>query len=86
LRRIGRAGWRPVNCDVTVVAEHPRLSPYKPAMRQRIAGLLGVDATAVSVKAKTNEGMGSIGRGEGIVAMAAVLVVAADRIEDRGPG
>ena len=63
------------NCDVTVIAERPRLGPYKQAMRERIAALLDLGAPAVSVKAKTNEGMGAIGRGEGIVAMAVVLMI-----------
>lgn len=60
------------NCDVTVIAEVPKLSPHKQAMRQNIAALLGVDRQAVSVKAKTNEGMGFIGRGEGIACLAVV--------------
>jgi len=82
LRRVGRAGWRPVNCDVTILAEHPRLSPVKAAIRERIADLLGTDDQAVSVKAKTNEGMGPIGRGEGIAAMAVVLMAAQDATDD----
>ncbi|MFW6146693.1 MAG: 2-C-methyl-D-erythritol 2,4-cyclodiphosphate synthase [Planctomycetota bacterium] len=75
-RRVGAAGWRVVNCDVTVLAEHPRLSPFKAAMRERIAELLGMDERAVAVKAKTNEGMGPVGRGEGIAVMAVVLITA----------
>jgi 2-C-methyl-D-erythritol 2,4-cyclodiphosphate synthase len=63
------------NCDVTVLAEEPRLGPHKAAMRARIAELLGVGVDAVAVKAKTNEGMGAIGRGEGIAVMAAVILV-----------
>jgi 2-C-methyl-D-erythritol 2,4-cyclodiphosphate synthase len=51
-------GLRVVNCDLTVICERPRLGPYKAAMQSRIAELLGVPADAVSVKAKTNEGMG----------------------------
>ena len=69
------AGYRAGNCDVTVIAESPRLSPYKPAMRKRIAELLGIGLDAVSVKAKTGEGMGWIGRGEGIAALAAVSLI-----------
>jgi 2-C-methyl-D-erythritol 2,4-cyclodiphosphate synthase len=67
-------GFTVANCDVTVIAEAPRLSPYKEAMRTRIAELLGVGAEAVSVKAKTNEHMGWIGLGEGLAAIAAVMV------------
>ena len=63
-----------VNCDVTVVAERPNLKAYKPAMRDRIAAMLGVAPENVAVKAKTNEGMGPIGRGEGIAAMAIVML------------
>ena len=69
------AGYRVGNCDVTIITELPKLSPHKPAMRVRIAELLGVAADAVSVKAKTNEGMGSLGRGEGLAAMAVVMMV-----------
>jgi len=70
----GGRGWRCVNCDVTVLAERPKLSPFKPAMAAAIAGLLGIEADAVSVKAKTNEGMGAIGRGEGVAVLAVVLM------------
>ena len=67
-------GLRVANCDVTVLAESPKLGPAKPLMRTRIAELLGIEETCVAVKAKTGEGMGFIGRGEGIAAMAAVLL------------
>ena len=63
------------NCDVTILAEQPKLGPHKAAMRRRIAELLGVCQTAVAVKAKTGEGMGFVGRGEGIAALAAVLLI-----------
>lgn len=69
------AGFRVANCDVTIIAESPMLSPYKDTMRDKIAEMLGVGPEAVSVKAKTNEAMGFVGRGEGIVALAAVLLV-----------
>jgi len=72
------AGLRPVNCDVTILAEAPRLAPHRQAMRESLAGLLGLPVSAVAVKAKTNEGMGFIGRGEGIAAAAVVLM--------QGPG
>ena len=74
VRLAGERGLAVGNCDVTVLAEAPRLGPHKDAMRQNIAGLLGVGAQRVSVKAKTGEGMGFVGRGEGIAAMAAVLL------------
>jgi len=67
-------GFGVVNCDLTVIAESPRLGPHKDAIRRRVAELLGVGPHVVSVKAKSNEGMGFIGRGEGLAAMAAVLL------------
>ena len=67
-------GYATNNCDVTILAESPSLGPHKQAMRQSIAELLEVDAAAVSVKAKTNEGMGFVGRGEGIAALAVVTL------------
>ena len=67
-------GLRVANCDVTVLAESPKLGPVKPQMQTRIAELLGIEETCVAVKAKTGEGMGFIGQGEGIAAMAAVLL------------
>lgn len=70
-----RAGWRVGNIDLTIVCEKPRLSPHAPAMRSRLASLLGVPESCVSVKGKTNEGMDAIGRGCGIAAHAAVLLV-----------
>ena len=60
--------------DSTVIAERPRLAERIPEMRQRIAGALGVDAARVNVKATTNEGLGALGRGEGIAALAVVLL------------
>ncbi len=67
-------GWRLVNVDVTVIAERPRLGPHKRAMADRLAGALGIEAARVNVKATTNEGMGFIGRAEGIAALAIAQV------------
>ncbi|HUH13331.1 MAG TPA: 2-C-methyl-D-erythritol 2,4-cyclodiphosphate synthase [Longimicrobiales bacterium] len=64
------------NVDVTVVCEAPRLGPHREPMRARLADALGIEPERVSVKGKTNEGRGWIGRGEGIAVMAVVLVVA----------
>ena len=72
----GRKGYRVGNCDVTVIAELPKLGPHKKVIRQNVAELLGVSEGAVSIKATTNEGMGAVGRGEGIVVMAVVMMVA----------
>lgn len=74
LQWITRRGLRVAHCDATVIAQMPKLTPHKAAMRQRIAGLLSLEAEAVSVKAKTNEGMGWIGRGEGLAAVAVVTL------------
>lgn len=74
MAKVAAAGWRPANADVTVLLERPKLAPHKPAMRRRLAELLGLPEDAVAVKAKTNERMGFIGRGEGIAALAALLV------------
>jgi 2-C-methyl-D-erythritol 2,4-cyclodiphosphate synthase len=67
-------GWHIVNVDSTVVAERPRIGPQVPAMRARIAAALNIDSTQVSVKATTNEGLGFVGREEGIAAMATALI------------
>jgi 2-C-methyl-D-erythritol 2,4-cyclodiphosphate synthase len=71
-------GWRVAYVDVTVIAERPRLAQHKLEMAERLAGGLGVDAACVNVKATTNEGMGFIGRGEGIAAMAVAQLLRTD--------
>lgn len=70
----GETHLRVANCDVTILAEQPKLSAYKQQMRTRIAELLRVGTEDVSIKAKTNEGMGFVGRGEGIAAIASVML------------
>lgn len=78
LRRIvesvQEAGWRAVNCDLTLIAEAPKLAPYRDAIASRVAGILGIEPDAVGLKATTSEGLGTIGRGEGMAALAVVLV------------
>ena len=74
---VHQAGWRVGNIDVTVVAQAPRLGPYKAAMRTRLATLLAVPADCVNVKAKTAEKMGPVGEGLSIEAQAVALLVAA---------
>lgn len=69
-----QAGWRVVNVDATVVAQQPRLSPHVPAMRTRLAEVLGIAQDAVSVKSKTTDGLGFTGRGEGIACYAVALI------------
>ncbi|MDB4885805.1 MAG: 2-C-methyl-D-erythritol 2,4-cyclodiphosphate synthase [Gemmatimonadetes bacterium] len=80
--RLRDAGWVVGQVDVVVVAEAPKIAPYRDAMRARIAAALGVDVSCASIKGKTNEGMGWIGRGEGIACMATATVV---RSVDAGP-
>jgi 2-C-methyl-D-erythritol 2,4-cyclodiphosphate synthase len=59
-----------VNVDLTLVGERPRIAPRRAEMRQRLADVLGVDVLCVNVKATTNEGLGALGRGEGLAALA----------------
>jgi 2-C-methyl-D-erythritol 2,4-cyclodiphosphate synthase len=68
--RVHAAGHRVSQIDVTVVAEAPRIAPYREAMRIELARVLCVEPSSVSVKGKTNEGMGWIGRGEGLACLA----------------
>jgi 2-C-methyl-D-erythritol 2,4-cyclodiphosphate synthase len=69
----GRGG-RLVNVDATVVAQAPKLAPVLPEMAKRLADTLGIPVDAVSVKAKSPEGLGLLGRREGVAAMAVVSV------------
>jgi 2-C-methyl-D-erythritol 2,4-cyclodiphosphate synthase len=69
--RIGEAGFRVVSADVTIVAERPRISPHMDAMSERLSGVVGC---VVSVKATTAEGLGALGRAEGIAASAVALI------------
>ena len=71
---LGGRDARIVNIDAMVVAEAPRLAPAREAMRANIADALGIGVEQVSVKATTNEGLGALGRGEGIAAWAVALV------------
>jgi 2-C-methyl-D-erythritol 2,4-cyclodiphosphate synthase len=73
--RVHARGWTVQQVDVTVVAEFPKIAPYRAAMRIRIAEALGVMPDSVSIKGKTNEGMGWIGRREGLACLAVATVV-----------
>lgn len=64
--------WQVNNVDITIVLEQPKLSPYKLEMQRILSNILSVSPEVVSIKAKTNERMGFVGSGEGIVAMATV--------------
>ncbi len=75
---VAQRNYQVVNVDVTVVCETPRIGPHSTAMRARLADALGIGPQHVSVKGKTNEGMGWIGRAEGIAAIAVALVSTVD--------
>lgn len=81
---IARAGWRPVNCDLIVHAQEPKLSTYKAGIRANLARLLGLEPSAVNIKAKTGEHVGPIGRGEAIACEAVVLLEPARPSLSRG--
>ncbi len=68
------AGYRIVNVDATVIAEAPKLAAHVDAMRSALAGALSIDTGAVSVKATTTDGLGALGREEGIAALATTLI------------
>jgi 2-C-methyl-D-erythritol 2,4-cyclodiphosphate synthase len=71
---VGKAGWRVGNIDAVIEAERPRLAPYIARIERRLTGWLGVDDAAISVKAKTGEGVGPVGRGEAIAARCVCLL------------
>ncbi|WP_396214185.1 2-C-methyl-D-erythritol 2,4-cyclodiphosphate synthase [Gemmatimonas sp.] len=73
--RMYAAGYAVGNVDITVVTQLPKIGPQREAIRSRLAGVLGVDVSAVFVKGKTNEGMGWIGRGEGLAVMCTATLV-----------
>ena len=70
------AEWGPVHVDVTVVAEHLRISPHRDAIRVGVSEAMGLEVGDVSVKATTTDGLGFIGKGEGVAAIAVVTVEA----------
>ncbi len=71
---VRQAGLEPLGIDATVIAQEPALAAYLPAMRRTIAAELGLDETRVNVKAKSHEGLGALGRREGIAALAVALL------------
>jgi 2-C-methyl-D-erythritol 2,4-cyclodiphosphate synthase len=74
--RIRELGYCPNQIDITVIAEHPRIAPHRTAMREAIGAALGMSPDRVSLKGKTNEGMGWIGRGEGLACIAVATLIA----------
>ncbi len=73
------AGWRIGNLDCTLIAQAPRLAPHQSAMEASLARLLGAPRARVNLKVKSNDGMGFLGRGEGMAALAVVLIEAEER-------
>lgn len=76
MKRVGAAGYAVRNVDVSVIAESPRIGPHREKIRARVAAALGIASSAVSIKGKTNEGMGWIGRREGLACIAIATLVA----------
>jgi 2-C-methyl-D-erythritol 2,4-cyclodiphosphate synthase len=74
---LAAAGWRPLQVDSCVLAEAPRIAPHEAAMRQAIAGALAIPPGHVGIKATTTEGLGFVGRREGVAAQAVCLIVRA---------
>lgn len=75
--RVRAAGWRPVNTDIVVATEGPRIAPHRAAMRARIAALLGLEVDAVNVKGKSLEGLGALAGGAGVAVQAVCLLARA---------
>jgi len=72
--KLTAGGWRIVNIDATVIAEEPRLAEYIEGMRQNLSRTLGIEVDRVSVKASTANGLGLVGKGEGMAAIAVALI------------
>lgn len=79
VRRVEMENYQVVNVDVSIITEQPRIAPFVDPMTERLAAILHTAPATVSIKGKTNEGMGWIGRGEG---MAVIAVAALDQIRD----
>ena len=73
--KVKEAGWQAVNVDATIHAQAPKMGPHVAAMAANIAADLGMDASCINIKAKTNEKLGYLGRKEGIAANVVVLLV-----------
>ena len=77
MEMIREAGWELANADVTVILDQPKLNPIIPAIKENLALVMGVEVDQISVKATTSEGLGFVGRAEGISAMAVALITKA---------
>jgi len=77
--QLGRdAGWKLIDADCVIIAEWPKMTPYRDRMRENLATSLGVDVSMIGIKATTTEGLGFSGRGEGVAAQAVVLMERAE--------
>jgi 2-C-methyl-D-erythritol 2,4-cyclodiphosphate synthase len=74
LAQLKTLGWKPVNFDITIFAQQPKLGPVKQTIRESVAQLLGMPVDTINVKAKTGERVGHIGRSEAIACHAVVLI------------
>lgn len=77
MEMIREAGWELANADVTVILDQPKLNPIIPAIKENLATVMGVEVDQISVKATTSEGLGFVGRAEGISATAVALITKA---------
>jgi 2-C-methyl-D-erythritol 2,4-cyclodiphosphate synthase len=68
------SGWQIANIDATIIAERPKMMPHLPAMKTKLAETMMMDASQINIKAKTNEGLDAVGRGEAIAAQAIALL------------
>jgi 2-C-methyl-D-erythritol 2,4-cyclodiphosphate synthase len=75
---LSERGYRIVNIDATILAEKPKMAPHIPIMKELLAKAIGIDPVQINLKAKTNEGLDAIGRGEAIGAQAIALIVSGD--------
>ena len=78
LGAVAQEGWAVAHVDATVVMERPKLAPHRDAIRDTLAGVLGLEPRRVNVKASTGEGMGFVGRGEGVAALAVATLRTAE--------
>jgi 2-C-methyl-D-erythritol 2,4-cyclodiphosphate synthase len=74
LELLGDDGWSVVNIDATIMAEKPKMMPFIPEMRQKLSEVLKINQSQINIKAKTNEGLDAIGRGEAIAAQAIAMI------------
>jgi 2-C-methyl-D-erythritol 2,4-cyclodiphosphate synthase len=79
VERVNATGWRVAQVDVVVVTEQPKIGPHREAMRIELARTLGVKTGEISIKGKTNEKMGWIGRGEGLACMVVATITSDER-------